>query len=108
MRLDLAAEGYLVTPGGCWRYVHGLTYIARDTVAAGVTVVWGDPPGGELACCHIWSRLVVLSSKLIEREPWEIRAVWSHELGHAVMGQSHERAIWWQVRQYRDLIVVPA
>jgi hypothetical protein len=103
--LNYAVDGYLFGPGGCHvRLIHGLEPIARDTMLLKARVVWGALPGRELGISYCWSRVIVLANSLFDLEGWTIRSVWSHELAHCIVGQSHVRALAWQRAYYGDAV----
>jgi hypothetical protein len=106
--LDHAADGHLVAADGRLNFVHGLDVIARDTIRAGVRIVWGQTPNGEPACSYLRSRVIVLSPALYDEEPIELKTSWSHELAHCVCGTRSERETWfWQLKHYGEWISEP-
>lgn len=102
--LSLAEEGYIRAADGRLRWVEGLGRIARDTARLGVRVNWGAPPEGKAGCSYLLAREIVLAQWVMDRPPAFVRDVWSHELGHCVVGPSCERARGWQQVMYGDLL----
>lgn len=102
--LELASVGYLRDPDGRLYYIHGLDVIAQDTLRAGAQVYWDDERARRAGHCFLWERVILLAPWLVEHYPFVLRRVWSHELGHAMVGPSEERVTAWQLRRYGALL----
>lgn len=102
--LDLACAGYLRWPDGKVQHIIGLDRIAQDTRRADVPACWASPlcmlPG--YYCEH--RRCIMLAPWLYWCPPWFVRDVWTHELGHGIVGDSQDRARAWQARNYGELV----
>jgi len=97
-------DGYLYNSHGRpGHHVFGLDVLARDALAAGVDVVWADLPPEQAAFCDCRHRRIVLALWLYWAWPWHLRAILCHELAHAWVGPSEERAHCWARRHYGDV-----
>ena len=103
--LELAAEGYLRSQDGRLRHIPGLERIARDTLYAGVRVTWGTPRNERAGCAYLLRRLIVLAPWVFDRPGYIVRDVWSHELGHCMVGRCCARARQWQEGSYGPMLV---
>jgi len=103
--LDLMARGWWRSPDGRHiRVIYGLDVVARDILSVGGTAVWGVPIRGAISCVYLWQRLIVVAPRLYAHQPWYCRLVWSHELGHLLVGRSEERVMCWQRGRYGDMV----
>lgn len=97
-------DGYLYNAAGRpGRHVLGLDVLARDALDAAVDVVWADLPASLPAFCDCHGRRIVLAVWLYWAWPWHLRAILCHELAHAWVGPSEERAHCWALRHYGDV-----
>jgi hypothetical protein len=105
---DMALAGYLRSPKGELRFIHGLDRIAGDMEAADVRADWmteDELLSKPLAVAYIWSRLIRLSPRLWDLDAWCVRRVLTHELGHCLGKGTEAKTKKWQRLVYGDLIV---
>lgn len=73
-----------------------------NILLADAEVYWADERESRAGYCRWRERCIVLAPWLWQVRPWVLKSVLAHELAHALVGPSQERARQWQTMVYGD------